>query len=52
MDFFQSLASQSFLQHAVLAGLLASVGCGVMGSYVVAKRIGFLAGGIAHAVPT
>lgn len=50
MNYFQSLATQSFLQHAVLAGILASVGCGVMGSYVVVKRIGFLAGGIAHAV--
>ena len=50
MNFFQSLASQSFLQHAVLAGLLASIGCGMMGTYVVVKRIGFLAGGIAHAV--
>lgn len=50
MNFFQALASQSFLQHAVLAGILASIGCGVMGSYVVVKRIGFLAGGIAHAV--
>jgi zinc transport system permease protein len=50
MNFFQSLATQSFLQHAVIAGLLASVGCGVMGTYVVVKRIGFLAGGIAHAV--
>ncbi len=49
-DFFQALMQHSFLQYALLAGLLASVGCGVMGSYVVVKRIGFLAGGIAHAV--
>ncbi len=46
----QALLQYSFLQHALLAGLLASVGCGVVGSYVVVKRIGFLAGGIAHAV--
>ena len=32
------------------AGLLASLGCGIMGSYVVVKRMAFLAGGIAHAV--
>ena len=50
MEFLQSLTQHVFLQHAVLAGLLASIGCGVMGSYVVVKRIGFLAGGIAHAV--
>ncbi|HIE55943.1 MAG TPA: metal ABC transporter permease [Chromatiaceae bacterium] len=40
----------NFLQTAFLAGLLASIGCGVMGSYVVVKRIGYLAGGISHSV--
>lgn len=39
-----------FMQHALLACLLASVGCGVIGTYVVVKRVGFLAGGIAHTV--
>jgi len=50
MSFFQALAHYGFLQHAMIAGLLASIGCAVMGSYVVLKRITFLAGGIAHAV--
>lgn len=50
MNVFNALLSQSFLQYAVIAGLLASIGCGIMGTYVVVKRIGFLAGGIAHAV--
>lgn len=49
-DFFVALTRQGFLQHALAAGLLASVGCGVMGPFVVVKRITFLAGGIAHAV--
>ncbi|WP_456418417.1 metal ABC transporter permease [Thiolapillus sp.] len=40
----------SFLQTALLAGLLASIGCGIMGSYVVVKRIGYMAGGISHSV--
>lgn len=40
----------SFLQTALIAGLLASIGCGVMGSYVVVKRIGYMAGGISHSV--
>ncbi len=39
-----------FLQKAVAASLLASAACGMVGTYVVVKRIGFLAGGIAHAV--
>jgi zinc transport system permease protein len=49
-EFFSALASHGFLQSALAAGLLASVGCGIMGTYVVVKRIGFLAGGIAHTV--
>ena len=47
-EFFQALINQSFLQHALLGGLLASLGCGIIGSYVVVNRITFLAGGIAH----
>jgi len=49
-EFLQALAQHEFLQNALMAGLLASVGCGVMGTFVVVKRIGYLAGGIAHAV--
>lgn len=49
-EFLFALASHGFLQAALLAGVLASIGCGVMGTYVVVKRIGFLAGGISHSV--
>jgi len=38
------------MQNAIIGGILASVACGVVGSYVVVKRIGYLAGGIAHSV--
>ncbi len=44
------LTQYGFMQSALIAGLLASIGCGVMGSYVVVKRIGYMAGGIAHSV--
>lgn len=50
MDFINALLQHSFLQTALLAGVLASLGCGVMGSYVVVKRIGYMAGGISHSV--
>lgn len=50
MSFFDALAEQTFLQQALIAGVLASIGCGLVGPYVVVKRIGYLAGGIAHAV--
>jgi zinc transport system permease protein len=48
--FVDALWEHAFLQHALLAGLLASVACGLVGTYVVVRRIGFLAGGIAHSV--
>jgi len=48
--FLEALGEQPFLQTALAAGLLASLGCGVMGTFVVVKRIAFLAGGIAHSV--
>ncbi|NNE38242.1 MAG: metal ABC transporter permease [Gammaproteobacteria bacterium] len=50
MEFFNAVLEYRFLQYAVLACLLASIGCGVVGSYVVVKKLGSLAGGIAHAV--
>jgi len=50
MSFIAAVAEHSFLQHALLAGLLASVACGVVGSYVSARRITYMAGGIAHSV--
>ncbi len=49
-DFFLVLTEYSFLQFALLAGILASIGCGIMGTYVVLKRITFIAGGISHSV--
>ncbi len=49
MDFFHALIQQSFLQLAVVGGLLSSVAAGLIGTFVVVKRISYLAGGIAHA---
>lgn len=48
--FLPSLLEHSFLQYALLAGLLASIPCGVVGSFVVIRRISYIAGGIAHSV--
>ena len=41
--------SMTFFQNALLAGALASVACGIIGSLVVVNRQVFLAGGVAHA---
>lgn len=38
----------NFMINAIVASLLASIACGIIGSYVVVKRIVFITGGIAH----
>ncbi len=50
IDFINVIQNQAFMQNALIIGLLASVACGVMGSYVVVRRIVFISGGISHAV--
>jgi zinc transport system permease protein len=50
MEFLDALLRYDFLQHALLAGILAGVACGVVGTYVVVRRISFIAGAIAHCV--
>lgn len=49
-EFITALLNYPFLQHAVAAGALASIACGMTGTYVVVKRISFISGGIAHTV--
>lgn len=49
-EFFSALLNHAFIQNAVAAGILASLACGITGTYVVIKRITFISGGIAHAV--
>ncbi|MFH1085438.1 MAG: metal ABC transporter permease [Chloroflexota bacterium] len=41
--------SYDFMRNALLAGLLVSVACGIIGTLVVINRIVFISGGIAHA---
>jgi zinc transport system permease protein len=50
VSFLRAVLEHGFLQLALAAGLVSAVGCGVVGSFVVVRRITFLAGGIAHAV--
>ena len=37
------------LKNPIIAGILASIACGIVGAYVVVKRIVFISGGISHA---
>ena len=43
------LLSYSFFQNAMGAAILASISCGIIGTYIVARRIVFISGGITHA---
>jgi len=48
MNEFIGLFSLPFVQRMFLAGILASISCGLIGSLIVVKRVVFLSGGIAH----
>ena len=48
IDFFNDIFNYTFLQNALLAALLSAISCGIMGSYMVVKRMVFLGGGITH----
>ncbi|HWR00587.1 MAG TPA: metal ABC transporter permease [Chlorobaculum sp.] len=37
-----------FMRNALFAAILSSVACGIIGTYVVVRKIGFISGGIAH----
>jgi len=50
VEFFSAVAEFSFLQKALFAGVLAAVACGLVGPFIVARRISYIGGGIAHSV--
>lgn len=49
-SFFQALSTNPFLLFALAAGFAASIASGIMGSFIVVKRIVFISGSIAHSV--
>ena len=44
-----SIPPYTFFQNAPLGSLLASILCGLIGTYIVARRLVFISGGITHA---
>lgn len=46
---FDDILSYDFLVNALYACILSGITCGVVGSYIVARRMVFLSGGITHA---
>ena len=43
------LLQYDFFQHALVTTILISISCGLVGTYIVAKRMVFISGGITHA---
>lgn len=42
------LLSYSFFTNALIAAFLTSISCGIIGTYIVSRRIVFISGGITH----
>src|SRR6476660_6723327 len=50
ISFYDALLTNPILLAALLAGFAASIVSGIVGSYVVVKRIVFISGSISHSV--
>jgi len=48
METFLEAFQYSFMQNALLASIFTSISCGIIGTYIVSKRIVFISGGITH----
>ena len=49
MDFIADIFQYRYLTNAIIACLLSGITCGITGTYIVARRMVFLCGGITHA---
>lgn len=49
-DFLQALQDIPYFRYSLIVGILASVSLGIVGSYVVTRRITYIAAAIAHCV--
>lgn len=48
MEFFSDLMQYGYLSNALAACILSGITCGIIGTYVVCRRLVFLSGGITH----
>lgn len=49
MDFINSILNYSFMQNALIVGILSSICCGTIGTYIVNKKMVFISSSISHA---
>jgi zinc transport system permease protein len=45
----QDILSYEFMRNAIIAGIMASIVCGLVGPFIVTKRMVFISGGLSHA---
>lgn len=48
IEFIQEIFEFRFLSNAVIACVLSGIACGIIGTYIVCRRLVFLSGGITH----
>ena len=49
MDNLLELFQYTFFRNALLGSLFTSIACGIIGTYIVTRRLVFISGGITHA---
>ena len=49
MNFITDILQYNYLSNALVACILSGITCGIIGTYIVARRMVFLCGGITHA---
>jgi zinc transport system permease protein len=49
MEFFTEFIQYNYIVNAIIASFFTAISCGIAGSYIVAKRMVFISGGITHA---
>lgn len=49
-EFFEAVQNIPLIRYALLAGIVSSLTFGVVGSFVVTRRIGYIAAAIAHSI--
>ena len=49
MSFLADILQYNYLSNALMACVLSGITCGIIGTYIVARRMVFLCGGITHA---
>ncbi|OWZ85002.1 metal ABC transporter permease [Natranaerobius trueperi] len=48
--FIEALTNYTYLQHAVIAGTLVGIICGILGCFIILRRIALMGDAISHAV--